>query len=101
MPRLSNSVPKYRKHRASGQAAVTLGGRDIYLGPHGTKASKTEYDRLIGEWLASDRSPAFGVAIADITVGQLLVAYLRFAKLYYGEGKRGEYANFLFATDSL
>ena len=32
--------PKYRKHRASGQAVVTLNGRDIYLGPHGTKASK-------------------------------------------------------------
>jgi hypothetical protein len=56
MPRLSNSVPKYRKHRASGQAVVTLGGRDNYLGPRGWEASKTEYDRLIGECLASDRS---------------------------------------------
>ncbi|MCA9231188.1 MAG: hypothetical protein KDA57_11075 [Planctomycetales bacterium] len=47
MPRLSNSVPKYRKHRASGQAVLTLNGRDYYLGPHGTKASRREYDRLI------------------------------------------------------
>jgi hypothetical protein len=101
MPRLSNSVPKYRKHRASGQAVVTIGGRDIYLGPHGTKASKAEYDRLIGEWLASDRSLTFGVQTSEVTVGQLLVAYLRFAKRYYGDGKRGEFANMIFATKVL
>lgn len=60
MPRLKDSLPKYRKHRASGQAVVTLGGRDFYLGPHGTKASRREYDRLIAEYLASGRSPSFG-----------------------------------------
>ena len=46
MPKLINSLPKYRKHRASGQAVVTLNGRDHYLGPHGTKANKREYDCL-------------------------------------------------------
>jgi hypothetical protein len=51
MPRLTRSVPSYRKHRASGQAIVTLCGRDFYLGPHGTKVSRDEYDRLVGEWL--------------------------------------------------
>ena len=56
MPRLSKSVPKYRKHRASGQAVVTLSGVDHYLGPHGTKTSKVEYDRLIGEWLVGGRT---------------------------------------------
>ena len=53
MPRLAHALPKYRKHRGSGQAVVTLNGREFYLGPHGTKASKIEYDRLIGEWLAN------------------------------------------------
>ena len=48
MPRLAGtSIPKYRKHRPSAQAVVTIGGVDHYLGPHGTKASKLEYDRLI------------------------------------------------------
>ena len=56
MPRLTNSVPKYRKHRASRQAVVTLDGRDFYLGPHGTKASKREYDRVVGEWQANGRT---------------------------------------------
>ncbi len=33
MPQLTKSIPKYRKHRASGQAIVTLSGKDFYLGP--------------------------------------------------------------------
>ncbi len=58
MPRQSSSfVPKYRKHRANGQAIVTICGVDHYLGPHGTKASRLEYDRLIGEWLQNGRQP--------------------------------------------
>ncbi|WP_428305029.1 hypothetical protein [Lacipirellula sp.] len=47
MPRLVDALPKYRKHKASGQAVVTLNGRDHYLGPHGTSASKAFYDRLL------------------------------------------------------
>lgn len=51
----SKSLPKYRKHKASGQAVVNLSGVDRYLGPHGTKANKLEYDRLVAEWLARGR----------------------------------------------
>jgi hypothetical protein len=60
MPRLVHAVPKYHKHRASGQAALTINGKDYYLGLYGSKASKVEYDRLIAEYLASDRSSSFG-----------------------------------------
>ena len=74
MPKLSNSVPKYRKHRASGQAVVTLNGRDLYLGPHGTKASRVEYDRLTSEWLANGRNLPTGQA-NDLTVAELLLRY--------------------------
>jgi len=38
MPRLVHSTPKYRKHRASGQAVGTISGRDHYLGPYRAKA---------------------------------------------------------------
>lgn len=93
MPRLSRSLPAYRKHRASGQAVVTLGGRDYYLGPHGTRASKAEYDRLIAEWLASGRSPSFGAGEAEISVVELVADFLRHAANYYGKGPRTEYAN--------
>lgn len=33
MPRLTQAVPKYRKHKASGQAFVGINGRRHYLGP--------------------------------------------------------------------
>ncbi len=65
MPRLSQAVPRYQKHRATGQAVVRVNGRDYYLGPHGTKASRLEYDRLIGEWLATGRSISYGEREAE------------------------------------
>src|SRR5574340_12967 len=77
MPR----VPKYRKHRARGQAVVSLDGRDFYLGPHGTLASRREYDRLIGEWLAAGRT--LPRREADLTIAEMAMAYWRFAKGYY------------------
>jgi hypothetical protein len=45
-------VPKYRRHNPSGQAVVTLSRQDFYLGRYGTRQSKAEYRRLVGEWLA-------------------------------------------------
>jgi len=95
MPRPSSSfVPKYRKHRGSGQAIVTLGGRDYYLGPYGTKVSHREYDRLIAEWLATGRSPSFGASGEELSISELLVDYLRYAKKYYGEGSKSEFFHY-------
>jgi integrase len=82
MPRLVRSLPRYRRHRASRQAVVTLNGRDYYLGPYGTKASKFEYDRLIGEWLAGGRNPLH-VTAAELTVVELCARYLKFADGHY------------------
>jgi len=81
MPRLSKAVPKYQLHRASGQAVVSLNGRDHYLGPHGTKVSKLAYDRLVAEWLQNGRQLAEG-ADGGLTVVEVIAAYLRFAKKY-------------------
>ena len=53
MGRIKTGIPSYRRHRASGQAVVTLNGVDHYLGPYGTEASKAEYDRVTSEWLVS------------------------------------------------
>ena len=47
-------VPSYRLHSPTGQAVVTLNGKDHYLGKWNTKPGKAEYNRLIGEWLAGD-----------------------------------------------
>ncbi|MAT69910.1 MAG: integrase [Planctomycetaceae bacterium] len=92
MPRISgHSVPKYRKHRASGQAVVTINGHDHYLGPHGTKASRIEYDRLITEWLASGRSASYGTPAAVVTVVELANDYVKFAKRHYGDAFNSEW----------
>jgi hypothetical protein len=90
MPRLKNAVPKYRKHKQSGQGIVTLSGRDFLLGPHATKASHLEYDRLIMEWLASGRSPSLGTASRDLLIAELVVDHVQHAKDYYGSGPNSE-----------
>ena len=82
MPKLKNSVPKYRKHKASGQAVVTIAGNDRYLGKYGTKPSKMLYDRLVGEWLATGREAPPPDPEA-LTVTELLARYWRFAKQHY------------------
>lgn len=74
-------VPSYRRHKPTGQAVVTLDGRDIYLGRHGTQSSRKEYDRLIGEWLAGGRQ--LPKSSNDLTVAEVAASYLRWAKGYY------------------
>ena len=55
MPQLKNRVPSYRLHKASGQAVVTLNGRDFYLGRYNSPESRTEYRVTLNEWLATAR----------------------------------------------
>jgi len=61
---------------------------------HGSKASRFEFDRLICEWLASGRSPSYGVPEGELSVAELLVAYLRHAKKYYGTGAKSEFFHY-------
>jgi integrase len=85
MPRLTDRNPRYCKHRASGQAIVTIDGHDIYLGPYGTKASKLEYDRVVAEWLANGRRLPQGNAAgpSDITITEIIDRFLTHAQAYY------------------
>lgn len=97
MPRLSgNKLPSYRRHRASGQAVVTLNGRDHYLGPFGSSASRKQYDRLLSEWIANGRGLP---SRPDTTIVELIAAYLRFAAGYYRESD--ECANVVLAVRPL
>ena len=82
MPRLTCSNPSYRRHRPSGQAVGTVDGRDVYLGPHGTKASRAEYDRIIGEWLANGRRSPTAPSI-DLTVAEVAARFWTHAQAYY------------------
>src|SRR5271166_6097771 len=75
-------TPSYRHHKPSGQAVVTLDGRDIYLGRYGSPESRAEFDRLLAEWLSNGRrlpAPASG---SDLTVNELASAYLDHADSY-------------------
>ncbi len=76
-------VPSYRKHKPSGRGVVTINGRDHYLGKWGSKASRAEYDRLIGEWLAGGRQMPTVVGAARLTVAEVAVSFWQFAKSYY------------------
>ena len=75
-------TPSYRLHKPSGHAVVTLGGKDHYLGQHGTQASRRGYDRLIGEWLTNGRLLPTDAQLG-VTVSELVAAYWRFAGTYY------------------
>lgn len=86
-----NHVPKYRRHKQSGQAIVTLtddlGRRhDVLLGKYGTRESRAEYARQIAEWEANNhRLPVRSVLVlpADISVNELAVQYMRHASQHY------------------
>jgi integrase len=94
MPKLKNLTPSYRLHKATGQAVVTLAGRDIYLGKFNTAASRAAYSRLIAEWMANHGTLAPN---HDLTVVELAAAFMRHAKDFYKrpDGRfTGEVANY-------
>ncbi len=53
MPNLCSPerVPRYRLHKRTGQAVVTIHGRHIYLGKYRTAASREAYRRTIAEFV--------------------------------------------------
>jgi len=82
MSKVASPWPRYRHHKPTGQAVVTLSGRDHYLGLHDTLASHLEYQRLLAEWLAAGRTPIRGRSQA-LTLVELAAAYTEWAKGYY------------------
>jgi integrase len=74
-------TPKYRLHRPTGQAVVTLNGRDIYLGKHGTKQSKDAYRQKIAEWSAGGGQ--LPDVKAAITVAKVIKLFWEHARKHY------------------
>ncbi len=73
--------PKCRLHKATGQAVVSLNGKDYYLGRHATPASRERYHRLLAEWKAGQ-----GLLITpspDLTIMEMAAAFWRHAEAYY------------------
>jgi len=100
MPR-PKSTPSYCHHKKSGQAYVTIDGKQIPLGRHGTPESRAAYDRLIAQWLLRGRQGPSRTA--DLfehqgpTINDLAAAFLEHARTYYrkSDGQpTGEYHEF-------
>lgn len=83
---MRGGIPKYRLHRSSGLAVVTLGGKDHYLGKHGTACSRSEYLSRIAEWEAGEHS---GTKPTDPTIRDLCERYALHAERHYV--KRGRH----------
>jgi hypothetical protein len=86
MPKLApNSLPSYRLHKQSGQAVVTLSGKDVLLGRFDSPESHEGYDRITAEWLVAGRSlPA--ERSAPLTVSELILRFWMHAQTYYPDG---------------
>ena len=82
-------LPKYRRH-SSGQARVTLNGKDILLGAYGSAASKEAYRRAVGEWLETGGKAAPKAEAAPLSISELILAYWKYATDYYGYGVSGD-----------
>lgn len=77
-------IPKYRLHKPSGQAVVTLSGLDVYLGEHGSAVSRVNYDREVAEWLANGRRLAPDPQEeTHLSVSEVLLRYWEHADTYY------------------
>jgi integrase len=83
--RKDSRVPRYLYHKARDCAKVVIDGRTYYLGPWKSKASLLEYDRLISEWLANGRTSGQAGQEQKLTVNELIAAYWKHAKQYYGD----------------
>ncbi|MGN6725153.1 MAG: tyrosine-type recombinase/integrase, partial [Tepidisphaeraceae bacterium] len=75
MAKARSKLPSYRHHKASGQACVKLSGRTIYLGPHGTRLSRDNYDRVVSEWLAAGRTFPQDNGSHVVTIAEVLLAF--------------------------
>lgn len=73
-------IPSYRRHKPSGQAVVTIAGKDHYLGPYGSAESRKKYARLIAEWSAGGSQ---AVREQEPTVNMVVAPYLRHVNRYY------------------
>lgn len=73
------TVPACFHHKGSGQAAVKLGGRFVYLGVFGSDAAAQNYRRLVAEWKASGGL----VAMRVVSVDHVIAGYWNHAEVYY------------------
>jgi hypothetical protein len=74
-------IPKYRRHTSTGQAVVTLGGKDHYLGKHGTQEFREKYGKKVAEYanLPPGSVPTLARPKRPITVLEAADRYLKWS----------------------
>jgi hypothetical protein len=91
MPRAIRK-PSNCLHKAAGQTRVRIDGKDVYLGEHGSPASRNRFEQLVGDWLNRQSVDPFSV-----TIDELCLMFLDWADGYYrradgfSTGARGEH----------
>jgi integrase len=80
-------LPTYRFHKASNQAICCILGRTYYLGEFDSKESRDKFNKLVAEYLTN---PSFGIEKGRQSIAESVVAFLKHAKSYYGEGSEFE-----------
>jgi len=80
-PKHSHRLPKFRIHKATGQAYVELSGRRFYLGRHDSPKAQQRYHTLIAEWLANGRQ--LRLDPRQITIKEMLARYWVYGERYY------------------
>lgn len=105
MPKLLNRPPKYRLHKSTGQAVVSVHGKVIQLGPFGSPRSHERYQEELANWRARrhEQRPEVEpeepeVSLKElqarrmrgyaVTIDELALAYLDFARGYYVKNGR-------------
>src|SRR5688500_537818 len=85
MARPRKLKPDYCHDKASGRAYVRLDGKKkTYPGDNATQASRDEYDRVVGEWIAAGRTaPSPAANIDSITISILIAGFWDHAQRYY------------------
>ncbi len=86
MARPISSLPSLRRHKATNQAVVTVRlanghTKDLYLGRHGTAASRAEHNRVVAILLAN--GGVYPMGMVDVTVSEALVRYTKHVVGYY------------------
>ncbi len=90
MARQKSDAPSYRYH-ISGQACVTLDGRDFLLGEYNSPASKAKYYALLAEYNANGKRASeiepTQLSKSPITVGCVTAEYREHVKIKYAHDK--------------
>ena len=70
-------VPSYCRHKASGQAYVTIDRREHYLGKYGSAESREKYARILAEQFPRGNGSRLVTSHveADLTIDELILRY--------------------------